>query len=135
MTTMSGSQWLKGAVLCGIILAAAPAAVVAQPAHKSGDQCFLSSDVNGFRASDESTLYLRAGVNDVYRLDLMTHCLDLTFRDAIGLESTPGNPWICSPLDATVIYRNNGIAQRCPVSALHKLTPAELAALPKRDRP
>ena len=50
-------------------------------------------------------------------------------------QSSPGQSWICSPLEATVISGRNGMHQRCPVTAIHQLTPAEAAALPKRDRP
>ncbi|HEY1447529.1 MAG TPA: hypothetical protein VGF33_03265, partial [Caulobacteraceae bacterium] len=71
----------------------------------------------------------------IWRLDLMTNCTGLSFRNAFGLEASPSTAWICSPLGATVINRQSGINQRCPVSAMHKLTPDEIAALPKRDRP
>jgi hypothetical protein len=75
-------------------------------------------------------------VSQIFRLDLMTNCLDLTFRQGIGLEDQPANAFICSPLEATVVYRDyGGIPERCPVKAIHKLTPDEIAALPKKDRP
>jgi hypothetical protein len=107
----------------------------AQPKKASADQCFLSRDVNGFSAPDNHSVYVRVGVSDIYRLSLMGDCGDLTFRQSIGLEGAPGGAWICSPLDATVIYRSTGIPERCPVSTIHKLTPEEIAALPKKDRP
>lgn len=123
--------------------ALAPAAVQAQPAappaskpaDKQANPCFYARNVNGFNAPDNHTVYIRVGVSDVYRLDLMMDCLDLTFRQSLGIRSTPGSSWICSPLDAEVVYRDVGAPQRCPVTAIHKLTPAEVAALPKRDRP
>jgi hypothetical protein len=131
---MSRTHWLASALIGGALLASAPAAALADPpAH--GDQCFLSSNVEGFRAHDDKTLYIRVGVSEIYRLDLMSNCFDLSYREALGFEHTPGNPWICSPLDATVVYRTNGIPNRCPVSAIHKLTPAEITALPKKDKP
>jgi hypothetical protein len=132
---MIGSKIVKAAALVALALAATPAVVLAQPAQKSANQCFLSRDVNGFQAPNEHTVYIRVGVKDLYRLDLMSDCSGLTFRQALGFESTPGTPWICSPLDATIVYRDTGIPQRCPVTAIHKLTPEEAAALPKRDRP
>jgi hypothetical protein len=119
---------------CIAAVALTAAAANAQPGGRQ-DQCFLSSDVDGFQAPDDRTLYIRVGVNDVYRLDLMGDCPDLSFHERVGLQSTPGNPWICQPLDATVVIRETGIPARCPVTGIHKLTPAELAVLPKRDRP
>ena len=104
-------------------------------ADKSPNACIVRSDINGFSAPDDHTVYVRVGVNQIFRLDLMTHCLDLTFRQAIGLEDQPATAWICSPLEATVVYRDLGVTQRCPVTAIHKLTPAEIASLPKKDLP
>ena len=127
---------LLGAITIGAALAAAAAHPgFAQPAAKSAGQCFLADDVNGFNAPDDHTLYIKVGVSDVYRLDLMGDCQGLRFREGIGLERTPASAWICSPLDATVVYHETGMAERCPVTAIHKLTKAEIEALPKRDRP
>jgi hypothetical protein len=123
----------SAAILAGAVLSAS--AVSAQPPARSDNQCFYTRNINGFQASDDHTVYIRVGVRDIYRLDLMTDCTGLTFRQGIGLESTPGDPWICSPIQATVVYRDTGIHNRCPVSNIHKLTPAEVAALPKRDLP
>lgn len=119
---------LLGAVLC----LAAPAASAAS----SHDTCFARRNVESFSAPGDQTVYLRVGVNGIYRLDLMTHCLDLSFRESVGLEDQPASAFICSPLEATVVYRAaGGIPQRCPVKAIHKLTPEEVAALPRKDRP
>ena len=108
----------------------------ASPAAAKDEQaCFLRRDVQGFSAPNDHTVYLRVGVSQIYRLDLMGDCQGLTFRQSFGLEDRPASPWICSPLDATVVYRETGIRQRCPVTAIHKLTVDEMKALPKRDRP
>jgi len=122
---------LAGAAFSTPVVNAQPAA--ADSGH--GNQCFYTRNINGFQAPDDRTVYIRVGVNDIYRLSLMVGCTGLTFRQGIGLESTPGDPWICSPIQATVVYRDTGIRNRCPVSDIHKLTPAEIAALPKRDLP
>jgi hypothetical protein len=116
-----------------IALTAAAAAASASPA--THNQCFVRRDINGFSAPNDRTVYIRVGVSDVWRLDLMTECTGLSFRNGFRLEARPATAWICSPLDATVIVRQSGISQRCPVSALHKLTSDEIAALPKRDQP
>ncbi|MDR3514101.1 MAG: DUF6491 family protein [Caulobacteraceae bacterium] len=128
---------LAGAVLAPAAVLAQPAApsAPAKPADKQAGQCFYANNVNGFNAPDNRTVYIRVGVRDVYRLDLMSDCLNLTFRQSLGLRSTPGSSWICSPLDVEVVYHDVGMRQRCPVTAIHKLTPAEVEALPKKDRP
>ncbi len=132
---MGGLRFFRLAAAVGAALAAMPAAVSAQPAAQPQNQCFLTANIAGFNAPDKRTVYVRVGVNQIYRLDLMTDCLSLPFRLSIGLQTTPGQPWVCSPLDATVLYNTGGIQQRCPVSAIHKLTPDEVASLPKKDRP
>jgi hypothetical protein len=105
--------------------------------HKSdGDQCFFARNIEGFSAPDEHTLYIRVGVSDVYRLDLTEGCPDLPFREGVGLKSVPpGDNVICSPIQAEVVYREHGIPSWCQATAIHKLTPAERTALPKKDLP
>jgi hypothetical protein len=111
-------------------------AAQAQPAPaKTHEQCILRSNIDGFRAADDRTVYLSAGVRDVYRLDLMSACPGITFKEDIGFEDRPASAWICSPLEATIVFRDVGVPQRCPVIGIHHLTPEEYAALPKRDRP
>jgi hypothetical protein len=132
---MRMARWLAALALGGAFVAASPCGAYAQSAKAPAESCFLASDVNGFSAPNDRTVYVEVGVHDVYRLDLMSNCLDLSFRQGVGLEGTPGSPWICSPLDATIVYRQTGVRQRCPVTAIHKLTAAELAAVPKQDRP
>ena len=110
-----------------------------QPApatSKRDNQCFYRRNINGFNAPDERTLYIRVGVNEVWRLDLMNDCTGLTFRQDIGISDEPaGDAFICSPLQATVTYREGGIRERCPVTALRRLTPEEISVLPKKDLP
>jgi hypothetical protein len=114
-------------------LAAAPAS--AQP-PASRQQCLFVRNINGFSAPNDHTIYVRGSRNDdVWRLDLMTDCVGLSFKHAFGLESAGGDPWICQPIQAQVRIRDIGLHQRCPVSAMHKLSPEEVAALPVRDRP
>ena len=132
---MTGLRFFGMAALAGAALAAFTAAANAHPAGGSPNQCFLTRNIDGFNSPDSHTVYVRVGVNQFYRLDLMTDCLELPFWLSMGLETTPGEAWVCSPLDATVIYHTGGIPQRCPVKAIHKLSPDELAGLPKRDRP
>jgi hypothetical protein len=124
---------IRSALAALAIAMTAAAAAAAPPA--THNQCFVRRNINGFSAPNDRTVYIRVGVSDVWRLDLMTDCTGLSFRNAFGLEARPARAWICSPLDATVIVRQTGISQRCPVSAMRKLTPDEIAALPRRDRP
>ncbi|HZC17377.1 MAG TPA: DUF6491 family protein [Caulobacteraceae bacterium] len=124
------------AAIAASVVLSAPV-VRAQPAGQSSNsQCFWRRDIYGFMAPDDRTVYLRVGVSAIYRLDLLVDCTSLTHRQGIGLESIPGSDrQIYSPVQATIVYDDVGIRNRCPVRAIHKLTPAEVAALPKRDLP
>jgi hypothetical protein len=130
------SHTLAKVFAIALVCAAAPPAAFAQGGNANAHrECFLKSNVDSFSAPNDRTLYVSVGVREIWRLDLMHDCTGLTFKQGIGFQTTPGFPWVCSPLDATVIVRDAGITQRCPVTAMHHLTPAERDALPKRDRP
>jgi hypothetical protein len=122
-----------GSVFVVAALAAGSLHAQAKPAHD--DSCIVVRNINGFSAPNDSTVLVRVGVKDIYRLDLMGPCVGITFDQRLRLDSSPGRSWICSPLEATVISGRTGGSQRCPVTAIHKLTPDEAATLPKRDRP
>ena len=71
--------WIKRACLSAIALLAAGAAHAADtPAPKR--TCFWVQNVNGWSAADDHTVYLRTGVKDVYRLDLMGACQEVFIR-------------------------------------------------------
>ena len=72
---------------------------------------------------------------DIYRLDLMTDCPELSFRQRIQFTHVGGSSSICSPIDLTIQFRQAGARRLCPVSDMRKLRPDEVAALPKRLRP
>ena len=130
-----------GALTAVFALAAVqPAAAADKPAPdkaaaaKSARACFFTRDVNSFSAADDRTVYVKVGVKDVYRLDLFNPCPDIDWNWSIALQSH-GSDWICSPLDATIIARSPIGPQRCEVNKVTKLTPEEVAALPKKARP
>jgi hypothetical protein len=99
------------------------------------NQCFWTRNITGFAAPDDHTVYVRVNFRDVYRLDLMVACPDVDWNQRIALVSRGGSN-ICSALDAEVVSHATGIGrQRCPVKTLTKLTPEEIAALPKHAKP
>jgi hypothetical protein len=101
----------------------APAAR-AQPAPPSpprvAQACFYSSDIAGFSAPDDHTLFIRTGVHNIWRIRISA---------AAGMGS------ICTPLDLDISTHANGMRMRCIVRSLTKLTPDQVAALPKRYLP
>ena len=132
-----------------ILLTAAAAAAVIPAAQavfaktadtKTGDkpaaqqQCFYARNVDSFAAPDDRTLYVRVGVHDVYRFEMFGPCPDIDWNQRLALISR-GSSWICSGMDAEVISHTPIGPQRCMVRSVRRLTPDEVAALPKRARP
>lgn len=108
----------------------------AAPAAKPGRACFLASNADGFSAKDDHTVYVRSGVRDVFELTLFQPCIDIDWALHIGLRSR-GSDFICegNNVDVQVISPSPIGHQHCEVTAVRKLTPEQVAALPKKDRP
>ena len=116
---------------------AASAAAAGTPAAAqvaSRPHCFRPQDVDGFRPGDDRTVYVTVGAGRVFRMQLFAPCPDVNWAERVGIEAR-GSPWICSGLDATIIAPSSIGPHRCPVTAITELTPAEVKALPKRQRP
>jgi hypothetical protein len=112
--------------------AGSPASATASNADRS--RCFFPSEVNGWRAAGDQTVYVRVGVNRVFQMKLMGPCPDIDWSETIGIEHR-GSATICSGLDATIVSRSAIGPRRCPVTALRELTPEEIKALPPGSRP
>ena len=126
------------AAVMAALLAAGPTGAADKPANASAkpqNQCFWTSMVNGFAAPDDHTLNVRVGVRDVYQFEMFGPCPDIDWNQRLALVSHSGSS-ICTGMDAEVITHSPGIGrQRCAVRSMRKLTPEEVAALPKRGKP
>ena len=116
----------------------APAPMSVKPA-KSEHACFWRRNIDGFAAVDTSKLYVRVNVSDVYELKVFADCFDLDWVHRVGLETLGGDePDICEGTNPgiDVVVRDIGVGrQRCPITGVRKLSPAEVATLPKGARP
>jgi hypothetical protein len=97
-------------------------------------QCFWTRNVTSFAAPDDRTLYVRVGVRDVYRFELFGPCTGIDWTQRIALASR-GSSQICSGIDADIITPSPIGPERCRARELRKLTPEEVAALPRLARP
>ena len=118
------------AVVGGV--AAVTSAAAQQPI--SARQCFWSHQVNSFAAQGDRLVNLRVGVKDYFQLELMGPCPDMDWTQKIALVSRGGST-ICSGLDAEIVTPSPIGPQKCPVKSVRKLTPTEVAALPKGAKP
>lgn len=132
---MIRTSFLAGVVAIALSGCTTPADAQPQAAAKAPNRnCFWANTVSNFNAIDETTVYIRAGVKDVYRLDLFTRCIDIDWNQSIALVSRGGNS-ICTGFDATIVTKGPIGPQRCEVRNVTKLTPQEVEALPSKQRP
>jgi hypothetical protein len=124
----------KAAFAVAACVALAPlGAAAAAPAPQSR-ACFHPTNVSGFRAPDDKTVYVRVGVRDVYQMEMLAACPEIDWTEHIGIR-TRGSEWICSGLDVDLISPSSIGPHLCAVKVLRKLTPEEAKALPAKSKP
>ena len=126
-------------LLLATIGAAALVAGAASSAEnpKPRENCFLSNSWEGWTApGDGDTLYLRVVPHDIYRVDLTPGTHARKEGDRFLVNRVRGSNWICSPLDLDLTLSDQtGFRQPLIARSLRKLTPAEIAAIPRKDLP
>jgi hypothetical protein len=113
------------------------AAADAQPASTKTDQCFYTQDWDGWKATpDSKAIYIRTGINKIWRLDLSSACPALQSPNAHLITHLHGSSSICSALDFDLkVGDASGFSTPCIVSNLTPLSDAEAKALPKDLKP
>jgi hypothetical protein len=101
------------------------------------NHCFFSRELQSWRAADEKTIYIRAGLNRFYRLDLVANCSALMSRSSHLVTRWHGSDSVCSELDwdLRVSEGPQGLGSPCIVRRMTELTPAEAQAIPEKNRP
>lgn len=129
---MTSRELITGAIAAALAVGAVTLSTAHAAEHR---QCFFSRDVNNFEAVDDTTVNIRIGVNDIYQVKLLVPCRDVRFNQALGIRTTGGSSQICTGLDVELISPSPIGPQRCPATSVRKLSDAEVAALPKRQKP
>ena len=111
-------------------------AVSATPAAHT-DSCFLANDWEGWKSPNPNVIYVRVGVSRIYELDLSAGSNQLQEPDMHLVSQIRGSDWICSPLDLQLQLADNHGAFQEPliVKSITKLTPEQIAAIPKKYLP
>lgn len=98
-----------------------------------GSRCFYTDQIDNFRGNNQS-IYLRARNKDVFELQTFGMCSDIDFAFAIAfVPNTPLNRLCVGDTSRLVV--GGPPRDLCRVQVVKKLTEAEVAALPARDRP
>lgn len=118
---------LIGATALGFAASAAPS----QPGS-----CFLARDMRNHTVFDSHTLLIDVGGHSVWRIGMSGACLaGAMSSDPIVTRRPPGSEQVCRPIDLDIAVSKGGFSSPCIVKSITRLTPAEVAALPRKMRP
>jgi hypothetical protein len=128
-----------GVAAAGAAIAAKPSPLGPPPPSGEGlptGQCFRSHDIRNHTIGDRSTLLINVRGKESYRVTMRGACLaGATSTDPIITRSPPGSTIICKPIDMDVSISKGGFATPCIVDSIVRLSPDEIAALPKKLKP
>jgi hypothetical protein len=128
------SNAVRGGLLAG--LAAALVGGQALAAADNHTPCFFITQWRGWKAPNENTLYLGVNMHDVYRVDLSAGSPELLWPTSHLVSQVRGSNSICTAIDLQLsVSDTNGFRQPLIARKLTKLTPAEVAAIPKKFNP
>lgn len=127
---------MLGACLAVELLGLASQALSATPTQRT-DSCFLANDWEGWKSPSPTVIYVRVGVSRIYKLDLSSGSNQLQEPDMHLVSKIRGSDWICDPLDLQLQLADNHGAFEEPliVKSITRLTPEQIAAIPKKDLP
>jgi hypothetical protein len=112
----------------------AAAATTPPPAREN---CFTPGQwKNWTTTASGDALYLRININDIYRVDLIPHSHAYRTADSFLVNEVQGSGWICSAIDLNLqISDYHGFRTPLFVAGLRKLSPAEVALIPRKELP
>ncbi|MEJ0065035.1 MAG: hypothetical protein WDM85_06025 [Caulobacteraceae bacterium] len=101
------------------------------------DSCFLARDWEGWKSPSPNVIYIRVGVSRIYQIDLSAGSNQLQEPDMHLVNRIRGSDWICDPLDLQLQLADNhgAFAEPLFVKSITKLTPEQVAAIPKKFLP
>jgi hypothetical protein len=133
-------MWRKlmpAAVALGALAALGVGASAEAKPDDTGRACFASTQWRGWQpTANGDALYLKVGLKDVYRVDLSPGAHARRGPGDFLVTKSRGSNWICSALDLDLsISDDMGFRRPLIATNLRKLSPAEIAAIPRKERP
>lgn len=98
------------------------------------NQCFRVSDIANSVQASESRLNILTTDHRYIRVDMVGSCFLPPFTDPYVVQ-VRGVDTICAPVDLQLSAGPAGFKTPCVVDKLTQMTPAEVAALPKGQKP
>jgi hypothetical protein len=125
-----------------ILMAAAAALSFAGVAHAATPDkpnttrnCFLSNDWQSWRGADANTIYQRVHAHDFYKLELSSGSPMVTDPANHLVSQVRVSPWLCGPLDFDLRISDGHISEPLIVKSVSKLTPEQVAEIPRKVLP
>ncbi len=98
--------------------------------------CFFTTQWEGWKSPSPDVIYLGVNMHDVYRVDLSAGSSQLQSPNVHLVSINRGSSSICTALDLDLkVSDSQGFAEPLIARTLTKLTPEEVAAIPKKFRP
>lgn len=125
------SVLMRGVLAALLASGAAGPAAASDDAQKNADQkaaekgravinfADLPGRIDGWRAEGDQTLYLKVGVDDWYRAELMSPCIGLQFTESIGLVTKGLNR--VDKFSSILVEGAGGQPERCWFKSLTKV--------------
>jgi hypothetical protein len=134
------------ALAAALVAVAAPRGWAQSPAEvgeaardNPGSDCFYVNQLQGNHALSDHAVIFRVNAADFYRMEFSGGCPALTFpQPKLILTPVGGIGLVCHAIDLDVKVGQQGPGfppESCIPTALHRMTPAEVAAVPKGDLP
>ncbi len=127
---------VAGALASLLALGAANAAPAKAKAATPHTPCFFLSQWQGWKAPNDHTLYLAVNFHEVYQVDLAAGSSRLQEPDARLINRAFGSNDVCTALDLQLSVADlGGFPEPLFPSHISKLTPEQVAAIPKKYLP
>jgi hypothetical protein len=91
----------------------------------------------GWKSPNPNTIYVRVGVSRIYELDLSSGSNQLQEPAMHLVSQIRGSEWICDPLDLQlqIVDDHDAFQEPLIVKSITRLTPDQIAAIPKKYLP
>ena len=135
---MKPSTIVRAALIgaAALSLGAVPAFADPGRAPAAPSQCFQTTEWQGWSSPSPTVLYLRVRMHDVYRVDLSAGSSELQWKSNHLISQVRGSTLVCSAIDLDLaVSDGNGFVSPLIAKSIRKLSPEEVAAIPKKDLP
>jgi len=127
------------AAVSTVALAAKESPLGPPPATGTGlptGQCIRSHDIRNHTIADKQTMLIDVNGRAIYRITVDGACLGgAVSSDPIVTRQPPGSAVICKPIDMDLAISKGGFESQCIVRSIVKMSPEEVAALPRKLKP